>query len=72
MDKHEFKRKIEDIFMDFNKDKDYDFILVALDQSPEAKGAIIVGFGCGRCMAEGIAGNLDKFNHTGKDHKRMN
>lgn len=71
MNKPELKLKIQEVFIEFNKDKNYDFIFVAVDRSDEDKGAILIGFGCGRCMAEEISKNLNKFKHE-TNHKSIN
>lgn len=71
MTKEEFKLKILEAFMEFNKDKDFDFLLVAVDRSQDEPKAntIIIGFGCGGCMASEIASNLEKFKHHTNEYQ---
>lgn len=67
MTKVEFKLKVEEAFMEFNKDKNFDFLLVAIDRNDNPGPSIIIGFGCGACQAEEIAANLDKFKHEERE-----
>jgi CRISPR/Cas system CSM-associated protein Csm5 (group 7 of RAMP superfamily) len=73
MTKDEFKEKIQHVFMEFNSDKNYDFLLTAINRTPTNGHAtvICIGFGCGGCIAEAISRNLDNFPHSVSDDEKL-